>query len=405
MKHLFIITSLIIAISCNSCSQSAEKKNNLSAAKSKNKGKNIGGCEGCEVIYECPVPFNKLSNTDTLPDFKEQGLSLHISGIIYEHDGKTPAKDAVLYVYHTDQTGHYTDKGNHTGWLRINGYIHGWIKTDEQGRYSFYTLRPAPYPNGHIPAHIHAVVKETNGNNYWIDEYLFDDDSLLTQSEKNKQEKRGGNGIIHLTYENGKWVGTRNIILGMNVPGYNETSQQASLESGLAIGTSCPSFDPLHLSGTDAGTKACPMCKYGYEQGIMIWFNHTNLDQMDEFAQTLENEIEKRGEKNLRVFLIYMNPSYKENDAEGQRILQGKIKKWCDEQNLHKVAVVWVPSPMDERTCGKYNINPKVKNTVLLFKKRMIAAKWININYTNDEVQSFLKMLRYKKSALLSGRM
>ena len=32
-----------------------------------------GGCEGCEVIYESPIPFEKLNWIDTLPDFNEAG--------------------------------------------------------------------------------------------------------------------------------------------------------------------------------------------------------------------------------------------------------------------------------------------------------------------------------------------
>ena len=73
-----------------------------------------GSCEGCEAVFECPVPFDKLSWIDTLPDFGEPGPKMMISGVIYKADGKTPAKDVVLYIYHTDQEGNYTNKNNET---------------------------------------------------------------------------------------------------------------------------------------------------------------------------------------------------------------------------------------------------------------------------------------------------
>src|SRR5688572_27130373 len=70
--------------------------------------KAIGGpCEGCEAIYESPVPFEKLNEVDTLPIFSEQGPKLAVSGTVYKSDGKTPAPGVVLYVYQTDQTGRY----------------------------------------------------------------------------------------------------------------------------------------------------------------------------------------------------------------------------------------------------------------------------------------------------------
>jgi len=166
-----------------------------------------------------------------------------------------------------------------------------------------------------------------------------------------------------------------------------------NLNSGLAIGSNCPAFDPFHLSGADKGKSACPMCKYGYGRGVMVWINHANLDQMNQFVKTMENEMIQRGEKNLRVFVVYMNPFYKDTDAEGFRILQKKIRKWCEEQQLNKVAVVWVPSPVDEKSSGLFRINPKAKNTVFVYKKRKVAAKWVNMDYTEENTKSILNKL------------
>ena len=88
------------------------------------------------------------------------------------------------------------------------------------------------------------------------------------------------------------------------------------------------------------------MCKYGYGQGVMVWFNHTSLDRLKRFATLLESEMETRGEKKFRVFLVYMNPTYNINNAGGQKILQGKIEKWCAEQNLQRVAMLMGAFPV-----------------------------------------------------------
>lgn len=179
-----------------------------------------GACEGCGVMYASPVPFTQLNEVDTLPDFTEPGPKLVISGIVYKADGKTPAQEVVLYVYHTDQTGRYTNRNGEQGFAGRNGYIKGWVKTNAKGEYSFYTLRPAPYPNAAIPAHIHPVIKEPGLNEYYIDEYRFDGDVFLTAEERKKEEGRGGSGVVHLTDRNGMLYGQRNIYLGRNIPGY-----------------------------------------------------------------------------------------------------------------------------------------------------------------------------------------
>lgn len=176
------------------------------------------GCEGCEAVYESPVPLEELSHIDTLPDFETAATKLEISGVIYGPDGTTPAPGIVMYVYHTDQNGYYTKKGSDNG---RHGYNRGWLKTNEKGEYKFYTLRPAPYPNATFPAHIHPTIKEPRKTEYWIDDYVFDDDKYVNESYRKNAGNRGGNGIVALVKnENGIYTAKRDIILGKNIPNY-----------------------------------------------------------------------------------------------------------------------------------------------------------------------------------------
>ena len=147
-------------------------------------------------MLESPVPFEKLSWIDTLPDFNEPGPKMMISGIIYQADGTTPAKDVVLYIYHTDQDGNYSNKKNEKGWASRHGYIRGWMKTNEKGQYKFYTLLPASYPNSTALKHIHPTIKEPGKNEYYIDEFIFDNDPFLTtERRKQPQELRGASRL------------------------------------------------------------------------------------------------------------------------------------------------------------------------------------------------------------------
>jgi len=201
----------------NACSQTSSQKVPQQA------DIRVGGpCEGCEAIYECPVPFEQLSPVDTLPDFHDQGEKILLTGKVYESDGVTPAKDVVIYAYHTDQRGLYPKKGDEKGWARRHGFIRGWIRTDADGNYSFYTLRPASYPNSNNPQHVHVVIKEPGKTEYWIVDFLFSDDPLVTKEMREAKNERGGPGIVTLQMENGMMTATRNIYLGRHIPGYPE---------------------------------------------------------------------------------------------------------------------------------------------------------------------------------------
>ncbi len=209
MLRLTFTYILLITSSCNS--QDIDLGNYKLAG---------GPCEGCEVVLE--YGDRELTAVDTLPDFKNDGLKLKLTGTIYQHDGKTPAEDVILYIYHTDQDGIYPNKGDETGWAKRHGYLRGWIKTDKNGKYAFYTLKPGTYPSRSAPAHIHPIILEPDGKYYWIEEYLFNDDPLLTEEELLKSSPRGGSsGILNLKKDGNLWIGERDIILGKNVPGYN----------------------------------------------------------------------------------------------------------------------------------------------------------------------------------------
>lgn len=203
MKYTLLIAIMAIAISGCSQGQSITKKE-------------LGGrCEDCLLMFD-GMPA-KLESTTNVAPAGEPGEPLVIRGTILKTDGRTPAPDVVLYVYQTDNSGLYS-KGQHQRDAIKHGHLRGWIRTDVKGEYEFKTIRPASYPNGDNPQHIHPIIYEPGKGYYWIDEYLFEDDPFLTQAERSKTLNRGGAGIIKLTKDNdGVWRGTRDITLGLNV--------------------------------------------------------------------------------------------------------------------------------------------------------------------------------------------
>ncbi|HZS09891.1 MAG TPA: intradiol ring-cleavage dioxygenase [Blastocatellia bacterium] len=206
MKLFLVWVLLTLLVNCQSAAQSQKKIVG-------------GGCDGCEAIYE-GMPA-QLGWETTITDKAEPGEPLEISGTVYRADGRTPAADVILYVYHTSAKGYYEPAPGATGQSARHGRLRGWMKTDGQGRYKFRTIKPAPYPGRSIPAHIHPIIKEADKNEYYIDEFLFDDDPLLVKAERAKQENRGGSGIIKLARDQrGVLIGHRDIVLGMNIPNY-----------------------------------------------------------------------------------------------------------------------------------------------------------------------------------------
>ena len=178
-----------------------------------------GACEGCEAALEYDPAL--LRAVDTLPLFGEEQPRLKITGTIYQHETLLPAKDVVVYIYHTDRNGGYPKSGNESGWGRRHGYLRGWAKTGVDGTYTFYSFRPAAYPGGAEPEHIHITIKEPGKAPYYIDEITFDDDPLLTPVQRSTHKNRAGSGVVIPVVENGTQIICRDIMLGVNIPNYD----------------------------------------------------------------------------------------------------------------------------------------------------------------------------------------
>lgn len=119
-----------------------------------------------------PAPAN-VSPVGVIADANETGERLVVSGQVLAPDGVTPVAGIIVYAYQTDATGEY-----HNGADRV-ARLHGWAKTDAQGRYEFRTIRPAPYPGRSIAAHIHFHVYGAGFPLQWTPELLFAGDPFL----------------------------------------------------------------------------------------------------------------------------------------------------------------------------------------------------------------------------------
>ena len=207
------IRFLFLILFINSCKgQTTENENKL-----------VGGpCQDCEAALDYKLLNLDLKSVDTLPNYSEFDPKLKISGTVYKSDGKTPAGNVILYIYHTNRDSIYEPSKSPIGWEKRHGQYRGWLKTNDKGEYAFYSFRPTPYPQARESEHIHMYVKEPNKIPYYIDNFIFSDDSTLKQDDVNSQRKRGGSGLITLTEKNGLLTGERDIVLGLNIPNYDE---------------------------------------------------------------------------------------------------------------------------------------------------------------------------------------
>jgi protocatechuate 3,4-dioxygenase beta subunit len=176
-------------------------------------------CEGCEAVFD-GIP-DSLSAAGRIAPADEPGEPLLIEGTVFD-EGGGPAAGIIVYAYHTNAHGVYPRDDRFSGMAARHGRLRGWVKTDAEGHYRFRTIRPASYPDGRTPAHVHMHVIEPGCCTYYISSIHFADDPRLTPEERaDADEGRGGSGLVRPERNAvGVWLVRRDIVLGQGVPGY-----------------------------------------------------------------------------------------------------------------------------------------------------------------------------------------
>ncbi len=156
------------------------------------------------------VPADVSTKTELLNE-TDKGEPIKISGTVFQADGKTPAPNTLIYIYHTDFEGYYGRSRN----VHRHGKYRGWMLTNKDGRYAFNTIKPAPYPANRFAAHIHMTVTTATTKEDWVDSILFEGDSLISSQERSRAGQKGGfNPIVSFTKgDGGLLYATRDIHL------------------------------------------------------------------------------------------------------------------------------------------------------------------------------------------------
>lgn len=157
------------------------------------------------VAQYAPPKDTKLESSALIAGEDEPGTRMVIRGVVFAADGETPVEGVIVHAYQTDNKGHYDAAGNNPS---RDHRLKAWVKTDAEGRYKFRTIRPAHYPQGGVPAHVHYVLMHPDGGEQKIDLYFVGDpylreghrategpqeDSLICPAEP------GEDGVIQIT--------------------------------------------------------------------------------------------------------------------------------------------------------------------------------------------------------------
>lgn len=125
-----------------------------------------------------------------------KGTPLHLTGTIYQNDGKTPLSNALVEIWHCDENAHYDNTSD-------DYVFRGAAKTGRNGKYDFKTILPVPYqaiPNDESswrPAHIHMRISSQTQQDL-ITQIYFKGDRYIS-TDPSAKAPQAANRILEIS--------------------------------------------------------------------------------------------------------------------------------------------------------------------------------------------------------------
>jgi protocatechuate 3,4-dioxygenase beta subunit len=204
MKNVSLLFCLIFVLSFNTTISAQESANTSMEIPLNYKNRN--------ALYD--YYEKQLNNVDTVPDYTSKLNKIKISGTIYQSDGKTPAKDVILFIHQPNEDGDYILKRDASRKRYV--YHRAWIKTDTDGKYTFYTFIPGKYDRSKELKQIHRTIKEPGKEAYELVSFFFDDDPLLPELTLACRARAVGS-MLRLQKQDSMYVATRDIKLPKSI--------------------------------------------------------------------------------------------------------------------------------------------------------------------------------------------
>ncbi|HZO90006.1 MAG TPA: hypothetical protein VFB38_16880 [Chthonomonadaceae bacterium] len=108
---------------------------------------------------------------------------------------------------------------------------------------------------------------------------------------------------------------------------------------------------------------------------MQVWINTDNTKNAVALAETLEKAVQAHANQGLKAFVIFTNPGEEEPED-----LTKSLEKMAADRNITHIGIAFLPN-LDDNAVKDYGINTdaRVRNTVFLYKNKMVASKFVNL--------------------------
>jgi hypothetical protein len=138
----------------------------------------------------------------------------------------------------------------------------------------------------------------------------------------------------------------------------------AEMKSGPQKGEKIPGpFNPLNVTGEDAGQKRCLVCKNGDNPVVMIFARCADCPMTAKLIKAVDKATEQNSKCDMGSFVVFCTDEDK---------TEAKLKDMANKEGLKKI-ILSIDNPAGPKG---YNVDKDADVTVVLYNNRKIEANY-----------------------------
>jgi catechol 1,2-dioxygenase len=160
------------------------------------------------------------------------GEVMHLTGTVFQKDGKTPMPNSLIEAWQCDENEKYDNTSD-------DYMFRGMVKTGDDGTYAFKTIVPVPYKDGDVwrPAHIHLRISSADHQDLITQIYFKGDSHIMEDTAAASPESVSR--ILDIKKNSvGENEAKFDVVMGKSFPlddsGYNKITGLYQLNNGMA---------------------------------------------------------------------------------------------------------------------------------------------------------------------------
>jgi len=104
---------------------------------------------------------------------------------------------------------------------------------------------------------------------------------------------------------------------------------------------------------------------------IQVWINNDNPENVEKLVKTLDDSVTSNKDKRLKAFVIVVTSDSKKAETD--------LAALAEKEKANDIALAYIEPTNEAVGFYKVNLDPQIKNTVMMYRHKVVTAKQVNV--------------------------